>query len=170
MDGETVMIRAATPADAGAITAIYNHYVANTTVTFEEKPISSEEMARRIDDVQAVSLPWLVAQRESQVVGFAYAAPWKVRSAYRFSVEITIYLATTNTRCGLGSMLYRGLFSILRARGVHAVIGGIALPNPASVALHEKFGLEKVAHFHQVGYKFDQWVDVGYWQILLGAP
>jgi len=157
-------IRAAEPSDAGATAAIYNRYVAETTITFEEKPIPAEEMARRIADVQAALLPWLVAEEDSQVVGYAYASPWKTRAAYRFSVEITVYLNPGSMGRGIGSRLYKELFSLLEARGVHSVIGGIALPNQASVALHEKFGLKKVAHFQEVGYKFDRWIDVAYWQ------
>ena len=124
-------------------------------------------MARRIGDVQFASLPWLVAEEQRQVAGYAYAAPWKTRSAYRFSVEITVYLAPANVGRGIGSLLYRHLFGTLQTLGVHAVIGGIALPNPASVALHEKFGLEKVAYFPQVGFKFNRWIDVGYWERIL---
>jgi len=96
-----------------------------------------------------------------------YASKWHGRSAYRFSTEITVYLAPAHVGRGIGSQLYARLFPILRDRGIHAVIGGIALPNEASVALHEKFGLEKVAHFKEVGYKFDRWIDVGSWQGIL---
>jgi phosphinothricin acetyltransferase len=124
-------------------------------------------MAKRIADLQSQTLPWLVAEKDGSVIGFAYATPWKTRSAYRFSVEITVYLAPGHGRNGVGSALYQQLFEHLRARGAHSVIGGIALPNDASVALHEKFGLSKVAHFHEVGFKFGRWIDVGYWQLTL---
>ena len=159
-----IRIRTATPADAAAIAAIYNHYVAETVVTFEEEPVSAEEIARRIDDVRAAALPWLVAEEGGHVVGYAYAVPWKPRSAYRFSVEITVYLARERTGRGAGSKLYGALFPLLEARGIHAVIGGIALPNDASVRLHEKFGLRKVAEFREVGFKLGRWIDVGYWE------
>lgn len=167
MGSETVAVRAAVSSDSSAVAAIYNHYVAETVITFEEKPIQVDEMARRIDDVRSTSLPWLVAEENGNVVGYAHAAPWKTRSAYRFSVEITVYVARGHERHGIGSVLYSHLFSTLEKSGVHAVIGGIALPNEASVALHEKFGLEKVAHFRQVGFKFGKWVDVGYWERIL---
>jgi phosphinothricin acetyltransferase len=124
-------------------------------------------MARRIEEVRSVSFPWLVAEQGSEVVGYAYATPWKTRSAYRFSAEITAYLSPAHARRGIGTQLYAELFSILRAQGIHAVMGCIALPNDASVALHEKLGLRKVAHFQQVGFKLDRWIDVGYWQRLL---
>jgi phosphinothricin acetyltransferase len=161
------MIRAATGADAGAVAEIYNHYIANTVVTFEEEVLPAAEIARRIETVQSASLPWLVAELGGQVAGYAYAGKWHARSAYRFSAEITVYLAPAQVGRGLGSKLYGELFPMLRDRGIHAVIGGIALPNEASVALHEKFGLEKVAHYAEVGFKFDRWIDVGYWQRIL---
>ena len=164
MGSETAMIRMADSSDATDLVAIYNHYVAGTIITFEEESIQPEEMARRIADVRTISLPWLVAEECNQVVGYAYATPWKTRSAYRFSVEVTVYVAQGKAGRGIGSLLYSGLFSILQTRGIHSVIGGIALPNDKSVALHEKFGLKKVAHFHQVGFKFNRWVDVGYWE------
>jgi L-amino acid N-acyltransferase YncA len=97
------------------------------------------------------------------------ATKWRERFAYRFSVEVTVYLAPTFTGNGVGSQLYDALFSVLKSRSIHSVIGGITLPNLASVALHEKFGLEKVAHFKEVGFKFEQWKDVGYWQGVLKA-
>jgi L-amino acid N-acyltransferase YncA len=161
---EGMTIRAATLSDAAAIADIYNHYVKETVVTFEEGPVSAAEIARRIEEVQSASLPWLVAEEGPDVAGYAYATRWKARSGYRFSAEITVYLAPGRAGQGIGSKLYSELFPLLQARGIHAVMGGIALPNKASVALHEKFGLRKVAHFEQVGFKFDRWIDVGYWQ------
>lgn len=161
---EDATIRAATTADAEAIAEIYNHYITNTVVTFEEERVTPSEIARRMQVIFAASLPWQVAEVGGQVGGYAYASRWHGRSAYRFSTEITVYLAPARVRQGLGSKLYGRLFSILRERGIHTVIGGIALPNAASVALHEKLGLEKVAVFKEVGFKFDRWIDVGYWQ------
>ncbi len=160
------MIRAATTNDAAAIAAIYNHYIANSIITFEETPVSADEMAARIAEVTA-SLPWLVFESAGEVMGYAYASPWKSRCAYRFSVETTVYLAATATGRGIGTQLYTALLADLRGRSLHSVIGGVALPNAASVALHEKFGFEKVAHFKQVGWKFDRWIDVGYWELML---
>lgn len=157
-------IRAAAAADAVAIAALYNHYVTETVVTFEEQAVTATEIARRIGHVQAATLPWLVAEESGQIVGYAYAAPWHARSAYRHSAEITIYLGHEHTGRGIGSKLYEQLFPTLQARGIHVVIGGIVLPNAASVALHEKFGLRKVAQFDEVGFKFGRWLDVGYWQ------
>ena len=160
-------IRAATAADAAALADIYNHYITKTVVTFEEVPVSAAEMAGRIDGVQSAAFPWLVAEEVGRVVGYAYATKWKDRSAYRFSAEATVYLAPTDTGRGLGSQLYAELFPRLEARGLHAIMGGITLPNEPSVALHEKFGMRKVAHFDEVGFKFDRWLAVGYWQLKL---
>jgi phosphinothricin acetyltransferase len=164
---EPITIRAAAPADAAAIAAVYNHYIAQTVVTFEEELVSPAEIARRIEDVRSASLPWLVAEQAGRLAGYAYATKWRPRSAYRFSAEVTVYLAPADAGRGIGSKLYAELFPMLRARGIHAVMGGIALPNEASVALHEKFGMRKVAHFSEVGFKLDRWVDVGYWQCTL---
>ena len=160
------MIRPASPSDAAAVAAIYNHYVAKTTISFEEEDVTVAEMAQRIADVGA-KLPWLVFEQDGAVLGYAYATPWRVRSAYRFSVESTVYVAPGHGGKGIGSALYRSLIGALREGGLQVVIGGIAQPNPASVALHESLGFEKVAHFRRVGRKFEQWIDVGYWELQL---
>ena len=158
------MIRTATEQDAEAISHIYNHYIANTVITFEEKLVTSDDIANRIKTTLAADLPWLIAEEDNIVLGYAYATPWKSRSAYQFSVETSVYLAPNASRKGWGSQLYQALFIQLQNTKVRTVIGGIALPNPASIALHEKLGMQKSAHFSEVGYKFNQWVDVGYWQ------
>ena len=157
-------VRPATVADAEAVASIYNHYVTNTIVTFEEEPVPVPDMARRMEQVAAASLAWLVAELDRRVIGYAYAGRWHTRAAYRFSTEVTVYLDPEHVGKGVGSQLYAALFPQLRARGIHAVLGGIALPNAASVALHERCGLEKVAHLREVGFKFGHWIDVGYWQ------
>lgn len=164
---EAPHIRPATADDGPALAALYNHFILHTPVSFEEVELAGAEMARRVADVQASGFPWLVATLGDAVAGYAYASPWRTRSAYRFSVEVTVYVSHEHPRRGIGTALYDALFASLRERGVHAVIGGITLPNDASVALHERFGLTKVAHFAQVGFKFGVWHDVGYWQRLL---
>lgn len=161
------MIRLATPADAEAIAGIYNHYILNTVVTFEEEAITAAEMGRRMNEVAQASLPWLVAEVNGTVGGYAYATRWKPRIGYRFSTETSVYLDPAQPGKGLGTLLYTRLFELLREKGFHTVIGGIALPNEASVALHRKFGMEQVAHFKQTGFKFGRWIDVGYWQLHL---
>lgn len=156
----------ATAADADAVCAIYNHYVTDTIVTFEEQPVAVAVMQTRMAAVLE-KLPWLVLERDDGVAGYAYASPWKARIGYRFAVESSIYLAPAHTGRGFGSALYQSLLANLCARNIHCVIGGAALPNPASVALHEKLGFAKVAHFRQNGFKFGRWIDVAYWQRLL---
>lgn len=157
------MIRTVSLDDASSLTEIYNNFVESTEVTFEETPISSQQMSRRIESVTEI-YPWLVFECEGRIVGYAYATAWRERSAYRHSVESTIYLAADVTGNGIGTVLYKALLEHLGELDVHCVIGGVALPNPASVALHEKLGFEKVAHFRQVGRKHKRWIDVGYWQ------
>ncbi|MEO7579954.1 MAG: N-acetyltransferase family protein, partial [Massilia sp.] len=132
--------------------------------------VSEAEMARRIADVGAAGLPWLLLEDADGIAGYAYATKWRVRHAYRYSVETTVYLAPARAGGGLGTRLYQALLARLRGAGVHLAIGGIALPNPASVALHEKAGFVAAALFTEVGFKFDRWIDVGYWQIRLGEP
>jgi L-amino acid N-acyltransferase YncA len=162
-----MIIRTAGPNDGGPISRIYNHYVANTIVTFEEEPVSGEQMTGRIEEVRSASLPWLVAEVDRALAGYAYASRWKGRCAYRFSVEVTVYLDPAHTGRGIGSRLFEQLLAELRQRGFRTALGGIALPNDASIALHERFGFSKAAHFEQVGFKFGRWIDVGYWQLLL---
>ena len=161
------MIRPAQTTDAAEIVAIYNYYVINTLVTFEEQAVSESEMAQRIEDVLDNGFCWYVVELQGHVVAYAYAAPWRTRSAYRYSVESTVYVSPDYPARGIGSQLYRMLIKELHGRGIHAVMGGITHPNPASVALHEKCGFKKVAHFEQVGRKFGQWIDVGYWELVL---
>ena len=160
------MIRPATPTDAAALAEIYNPFILHTTITFEEEQVRAPEMARRIEANLAV-LPWLVEELDGRIVGYAYASPWKARSAYRHTVESTVYVAPDAARRGIGERLYRALLDDLRQRGIHTVIGLIALPNDASIALHEKLGFVMAAHLKEVGRKFDRWVDVGNWQLLL---
>lgn len=157
-------IREAVSGDADAIVAIYNHYILTTCISFEEQAVTAAAMAQRIADVQAAGLSWLVAEQDGQLLGYAYATKWRVRHAYRFSVESSVYLAPGLGGKGVGSRLYASLFDKLATKGYHLVIGGIALPNDASVALHEKMGFKKVAQFSEVGFKFDRWLDVGYWE------
>ncbi len=157
-------IRPATTDDAPAIAAIYNHYITDTIVTFEEDPVSTDEIARRMRDVAAAGLPWLAAERDGRILGYCYSGKWSTRIGYRFSVEVTVYLDPHSGGMGLGTSLYGAMFPLLKALGIRNVIGGIALPNIASVALHEKFGMKQVAHYKDIGVKFGQWLDVGYWQ------
>jgi len=159
------MIRPCRQSDASRICEIYNYYVRETVVTFEEKPVADKEMNARIKQITKAH-PWLVFEEDGTVAGYAYAGPWHPRAAYRFTTESTIYLASEATGRGIGSKLYAALLTELRRRKIHCVVGAIALPHPASVALHEKLGFAKIGHIKEMGYKLDRWVDVGYWQLL----
>lgn len=153
--------------DVPAIVEIYNPYIALTTITFEDEVVSIQEMRRRVHQVRDQGLPWLCVEVDNHLAGYAYAARWRERSAYRFTAESTIYLHKDYTGRGTGKLLYSTLVDMIRNAGMHMVIGVITLPNPASVALHEKLGYKQVAHFSEVGFKFNQWLDVGYWQLVL---
>jgi len=170
MAGESLVLRDAVPADAGAIAAIYNVHVRGTIVTFEVDEVDAAEMARRIAEVQARDLPWLVADVDGAVLGYAYAGPWKPRAAYARTVETSIYIDASACGRGMGRRLYAALIERLRALGMHVAIGGASLPNAASVALHEALGFEPVGVFRDVGFKLGDWIDVGYWQLRLEAP
>jgi phosphinothricin acetyltransferase len=163
----TVSLRLARGEDGESVARIYNHYVTTSFATFEEQAVAGSEMSQRIADVQAASLPWWVAETAGTLVGYAYATRWRSRPAYRLSVEITAYVDPKKGGRGIGSALYDVLLKDLRDRGFHAAMAGIALPNDASVALHQRFGFAKVAHFRETGFKLGRWIDVGYWQLLL---
>ena len=160
------MIRHANLEDAQAICDIYNYYVLNTIVTFEEDIVLADDMADRIKKVSEKYV-WLVYEQEGEIIGYAYAGEWKSRCSYRFSVESSVYLKNGFSGKGIGSKLYEALIKNLEKTDIHAVIGGISLPNEGSIALHEKFGFEKIAQFKEVGFKFEKWIDVGYWEKII---
>jgi phosphinothricin acetyltransferase len=159
------MLRSARTDDAFSICDIYNHYILHTPATFEEVSLQPEEMRQRIEEA-AKSYPWFVWEEAGNVLGYCYGRKWRERAAYRHSAEASIYLHPSAIGKGSGSLLFDALLGELRSRQFHCVIGGVSLPNPASVALLEKFGLRQIAHFREVGYKFGQWIDVGYWQLV----
>ena len=161
-------IRSAERRDAQAIADIYNFFVSTSTITFEEEAVPTPEIARRIEEVQSAGLPWLVAEEAGVVSGYTHAKPWRPRSAYRFSAEITVYVDPQRVRRGIGWMLYSRFFSSPGSRHSRGNRRHRS-PNDPSVALHEKLGLQKVAHFREVGFKLDRWVDVGYWQRTLSV-
>lgn len=162
-----MIIRPALPTDAASIAAIYSHYIIGTTISFEEAPVDAAEITQRIEAVLAAGLPYLVAEDDGSITGYAYATPWRARPAYRSSVETSVYLRDGSHARGTGTALYRALLAQLTHSGYHVAIAGIAQPNAASVALHEKLGFMQVALFREVGRKFGRWVDVGYWQRVL---
>jgi phosphinothricin acetyltransferase len=161
--GEIVDIRPCEQKDIEKICEIYNYYVSNTVITFEENPLAISEMSQRVETYSKL-YPWLVCEAEGQLVGYAYASKWKERSAYKNTAEVAIYLKHGLSRKGYGKALYAALLQSLSKLNCHVILGCVALPNESSEKLHEHFGFAKVAHFSQVGHKFGQWVDVGYWQ------
>jgi len=160
------MIRSVEPKDAREIVDIYNFYINNTDITFEEQPVSVDEMERRIRDVTA-KYPWLVIEEDGEILGYAYSSKYRERSAYRYTAELTIYMKNGEEGKGLGAELMRRVIEETRGGGIHTLISAIAIPNERSVAIHEKFGFEKAGHLKDVGFKFDRWIDVGYWELVL---
>ena len=156
------MIRDAALEDASAIAKIYNYYVDQTAVTFEVDSVDSNEIQRRIQNTLANGHPWLVQlDSKGQVVGYAYAGHWRDRVASRATFESAIYVSHDHTRQGFGRALYETLLDRLQEAGnVHVVIGVIAVPNDASVGLHQKLGFKEVGLYREVGRKFDRWIDV----------
>ncbi len=160
------MIRVVTLEDSKEIAEIYNYYILNSVTTLEETLVDEDEFRERIRSTHS-KLPWLVYEKDNELIGYAYGSEWKSRSGYKHCVESTVYLKNGATKMGVGSLLYKELIKQLTEMDFHAIIGGISLPNKGSVALHEKFGYEKVAQFKEVGYKFNTWVDVGYWELII---
>ncbi len=158
-----VAIRPAAAADAAAIRAIYAPIVERTAVSFEEETPSVEAMARRISATQE-TYPFLVAEYRGLVEGYAYGSQLRPRAAYRWSVEVTAYVAEQVRGGGFGKALYGELLAALAKGGFHMAFAGIALPNPASVAFHEAMGFEAIGVYREVGFKLGRWHDVGWWQ------
>ncbi len=160
------MIREVNEKDAVQISNIYNHYIKNSVITFEETETDETEIRRRINAVTK-NFPWLVYEEDSKVIGYAYADRWKERSSYRFSVENTVYINKNHFGKGTGKKLLQELIFKLKQNGIHSILAGIALPNEASIILHEKSGFIKCGILKEVGFKFGKWVDVGYWEKIL---
>jgi L-amino acid N-acyltransferase YncA len=154
-----VEIRNATEGDAAACAAIYEPYVHDTAITFETVPPTAAEMAARIAASRR-DHAWLVAQEGSAVVGYAYGGQYKVRAAYAWACEVSVYLQMGLRRTGLGRLLYQALFARLAARGYLTVVAGTTLPNPASEGLHRAMGFEPVGIYRQIGFKHGVWHDV----------
>ena len=166
---ESIKLRPARAEDAAAIAAIYAPYVAGTAVSFETEPPDAAEMRERIGRLVA-QYPWLVAERDGAIEGYAYACEHRARKAYRWSVDVAVYLHASAQRRGIGRALYGALFALLRAQRYVNAYAGITLPNAASVGLHEALGFRPVGVYRRVGYKSGAWRDVGWWQLELLAP
>lgn len=162
-----MILRFATAADAGAIAAIYAPVVEQTAISFETVPPGAPEIAARIAGMPP-DKPYLVAEHDGRIAGYAYASAVRGRAAYRFGAEVTVYVSAAFRRMGVGRTLYGGLFALLRRQGYRRAFAGIALPNAASVALHEAVGFTSAGVWHAAGFKFDRWHDVGFWELALG--
>lgn len=160
-------VRAALAADGEAVAAVYAHWVRHSWATFEEQPPSGAELAARIGSQPR--LPWLVAERDGAVVGFAYAGVHRPRAAYRWTVETSVYLRQDERGRGTGRALYLPLLQHLRDLGYAVAMACIAAPNPASVALHRSLGFADVGVVPCVGYKLGAWRDLGWWSLPLTA-
>lgn len=161
-------VRLAIPADVAAMLAIYAKVVRETAISFEAEAPSPEEFARRLAERQA-SHCWIVGHDEEGVLAYAYGGPWRARAAYAWTTETTIYVHERARGRGIGKQVYGELLRRLTAQGFRAAIGGIALPNAASVALHEALGFRHVGTHAKCGHKFGRWHDVGFWEVEL-AP
>jgi phosphinothricin acetyltransferase len=155
--------------DAAAVAAIYRPAVEASIASFEEVAPDSDEVARRMRAVLGRA-PWLVAELDGAVVGYAYGAIHRERAGYRWSVDISVYVADGHHGQGIGRTLYDELVPMLRRQGFVNAYAGIALPNPASVALHEGIGMRRIGVYERVGFKFDAWHDVAWYGLRLAEP
>jgi len=162
-------IRIADEADAAAMLAIYAPYVRDTAISFETEPPSEEAFRQRVRSVQEAGL-WLACEGTHGIVGYAYGSHFHPRRAYQWTVEVTVYVHRDHHREGIGVGLYTSLLGCLTLQGFRSAVGTIALPNPASVGLHERLGFTPAALLRAVGYKHGRWHDVGWWQGTLGEP
>jgi phosphinothricin acetyltransferase len=156
-------LRPAHAGDAAAVAAIYAPIVRDTPISFEVDPPDAGEMGRRIGRIGPVT-PWLVCELPLGVAGYAYATSHRERAAYRFSVDVTVYVHEACRGRGVGAALYAALLPILELQGFHRAYAGITLPNPASVRLHESVGFTALAVYREVGWKCGAWRDVGWWE------
>ncbi|MDJ0946742.1 MAG: GNAT family N-acetyltransferase [Kiloniellales bacterium] len=159
-------VRTAETSDAAAIAEIYAPIVRETVISFEAGPPSAGQMAARVEHVLKTH-PWLVAEEDGRILGYAYAGPHRSRAAYRWASDVSVYVRPEAQRRGVGGGLYRALFEILRRQNLAAAYAGIGLPNPASVALHDSLGFGLIGIYRKVGFKFGAWHDVGWWHLAL---
>ena len=159
-------IRLATPQDATAILEIYAPIVRDTAISFELNPPDLSDMQQRIQQTLA-RWPWLVCDRNGEVLGYVYASQHRARAAYQWSVDVSVYIQDGMRRTGIGRALYTSLFALLTLQRFRNCYAGITLPNPGSVSLHEALGFQPVGVYRNVGYKLEAWHDVGWWQMAL---
>jgi phosphinothricin acetyltransferase len=161
------MIRDVMLSDAIRITEIYNYYIENTIITFEEEKITAEETERRIKSILEKNYPYIVYEEEGQLTGYAYLNNWRSRSAYDITLETSIYLDIQQLGKGKGNLLYKELIERAKGTNIHSLIGVISLPNEASRNLHKKLGFQLVGNFRESGLKFNRRIDVEFWQLMI---
>ena len=164
----TIIIRVVTSNDAAPIQAIYAPIVESSAISFEDSAPTVQEMQQRIEATLKM-YPYLVAECDDHVIAYAFAGQHRARAAYRWSVDTTVYVDEAARRSGIGRMLYQELLAILEAQGFHAAFAGIAMPNAASIGLHESAGFEFVGLYKEVGFKHGRWHDVGWWRRTLAC-
>ena len=162
------ILRDATAADATAIQRIYAPIVRDTTISFEWEPPTVEEIAARIERTQRDDYPWLIAEVDGGVAGYAYASRFRTRAAYDWTAEVSVYVDRARHRAGLGRRVYGELLRVLEAQGYRGAYGVMTLPNAASEGLHRALGFREVGRFPRVGWKFGAWHDVAVWHVALG--
>jgi L-amino acid N-acyltransferase YncA len=162
----TTKIRFATPADASAVAEIYGPFCEDSPITFETERPSVGEIESRIRRI-VERFPWLICENETEIIGYAYAGPHRDRAAYRWCVDVAIYLSGNCRGQGFGTALYTVLFQLLRIQGYFRAYAGITLPNPASIRLHQRLGFEPVGVYKRVGFKANAWHDVSWWALTL---
>ena len=161
------MIRNITLDDASAIAEIYNYYIENTIITFEEDTLNVEDMERRIRKVQSKNYPYIGYEEDGRLVGYAYLDRWRERSAYDITLETSVYLHRDHTGRGAGYVLYQELIERAKLLPVHSLIGVISLPNDPSRKLHERTGFQLIGNFKESGKKFGKLIDVEFWQLII---
>jgi phosphinothricin acetyltransferase len=165
-----MLVRNADPArDASACAAIYAPYVRDTAISFEEEPPDAGELRQRIERISQTH-PWLVAEQDGDLVGYAYGCPHRERAAYRWVADVSVYVDQRHQRRGIGRALYAALLGLLERQGLHVACAGVTLPNDASVAIHESLGFRPVGVYRRIGFKLGAWWDVGWWELELRKP
>ncbi len=160
------MIRKVQIEDAKQLLEIYNYYVENSIVTFDIEPLSLHGFIEKMVSINEV-YPFLIYEENGEILGYAYGSRWRPKLAYKHTVESTVYVKHSVHGKQIGTQLYTELLRLFKEQKFHLVLGALTLPNEASIKLHEKFGFRQVTHFNEVGFKFNTWHDVGFWQIKL---
>lgn len=163
------MIRNVLPQDVGKIADIYNYYIENTVITFEEEKVQEAEFINRINGITDKGYPFIVYLENDKLLGYAYLNNWRSRPAYNITLETSVYVDNTAVSRGIGSLLYSRLIEEGKKIGIHSLIGSISLPNDMSRKLHQKFGFELIGNFKESGRKFEKYIDVEFWQLMLSS-